>query len=189
MENQKENFVYIDEYNLLGSNFYWHKGIEVGIPKGELAKVGLQDERVLVHKDIVGTLKNADKALQSKGYRLYITEGYRSKELYRLINEKIKEKIGEKETNRILNMVDMPHATGKSIDVALWRDGKKILLHDKEDGINGYFINFYKQGDKENKYYQELQEFLINTMQDNGFRLGTKREYFHFNYDPQSPKN
>lgn len=157
MENQKENLVYIDEHNLLGSNFYWHKGIEIGLSKEELNKVGLQDDRVLVHRYIIEALKNADQILKSKGYGLYITEGYRSKELYDLINKKIKEKIGEQETSRILNMVDMPHTTGKSIDIALWRNGKKLILHNKEDGINGYFVDFYKQGEKENKQYQELQ--------------------------------
>lgn len=189
MENQKENLVYINEYKLLGGNFYWYKGIEIGLSKEELNEVGLKDDRVLVHKDIIESLKNADQILKSKGYGLYITEGYRSKELYELINKKIKEKIGEQETSRILNMIDMPHATGKSVDVALWHDGKKMILHDKEDGINGYFIDFYKQGEKENKQYQELQELLIHIMQDNGFRLGTKREYFHFNYNPESPRN
>lgn len=187
MSNQ--DFVYIDEYGLLGSNFYWRKGIEIGLSKEELAKVGLQNEHVLVHRDIIESLKHADKALQSEGYRLYVTEGYRSKELYHLINEKIKDKIGEQETSRILNMVDMPHATGKSVDIALWRDDKKLILHDKQDGINGYFIDFYKQGEKKNEQYQNLQEFLIKVMQDNGFRLGTKREYFHFNYNPDSPRN
>ena len=186
---KKESFVYIDEYGLLGSNFYWHKGIEIGLSKEELKKEEVKDNRVLVYRDIIKALQNANQVLQSKGYGLYITEGYRSKELYELINKKIKEKIGEQETNRILNIVDMPHSTGKSIDVALWHNGKKMILHSKEDGINGYFVGFYKQGEKENKYYQELQEFLINTMQDNGFRLGTKREYFHFNYDPESPRN
>lgn len=83
-------------------------------------------------------------------------------------------------------MIDMPHSTGKSVDVALWQNNEKILLHDKKDRIKGYFINFYKET---NSNYQKLQDFLINTMQDNEFRLGTKKEYFHFNYDPESPKN
>jgi len=179
----KENFIYIDEHDLLGNNFYWHNGIKIGIPKKELNRVGLQDERVLVHKEIVGALKNVDKFLQSKGYRLYITEGYRSEKLYELVHKKMQEKLGEEETNRILNIIDMPHATGKSIDAALWYNGEKISLRDKRDGINGYFVDFYK---KKNKRYQE---FLISIMQDNGFRLGTKREYFHFNYNPHSPKN
>lgn len=187
--NINSDLVYIDEYDLLGSNFYWQKGIEMGMAKEDLAKVGLVNERVLIHKDIIRPLNRADGALHIKGYNLYITEGYRSKELYELINEKIEAKIGKHETGRILNMKDMPHMTGKSIDVALWRDGKKLVLHNKEDGINGYFVNFYKQGEKKNTQLQELQDFLINIMQDCGFRLGTKREYFHFNYDPNSPRN
>ena len=154
-----------------------------------LKRVGLQNERVLVHKDLIAPLQNAEKILQEKEYRIFITEGYRSKELYELINEKITEKIGEQEKNRILNMKDMPHSTGTSVDIALWHDGKKLILHDKNDGINGYFIDFYKQGENKNEQYQKLQEFLIKAMQDNGFRLGTKREYFHFNYDPHSPRN
>ncbi|MBI2676780.1 MAG: hypothetical protein HYX21_02415 [Candidatus Yanofskybacteria bacterium] len=181
-----KNFVYIDDYDLLGSNFYWRKGVEIGISKEDLVSVDLHDERVLVHKDIVQALKSADRELQNKEYRLYITEGYRSKDLYTLVNNKMKEKIGEVDTNRILNIIDMPHSTGKSVDVASWKDGKKIILHDKKDGINGYFVDFYKQS---NRSYQELQEILIGIMQNNGFRLGKKREYFHFNYDPTSPKN
>lgn len=187
--NKKENLVYIDKHDLLGSNFYWHKGIEVGISKKDLAKVGLKNRRVMVHKDIIRALKNADKILQKEEYGLYITEGYRSKELYKLINERIKERIGEKETKRILNMIDMPHTTGKSVDVALWHNGRKLTLHNKKDGIDGYFVDFYKQGKNTNNRYQKLQKLLINIMQNNGFRLGTKREYFHFNYNPKSRPN
>ena len=145
----KENFVYIDDYGLLGSNFYWRKGIEIGISKEDLAKVGLYDERVLVHKDIVPSLKSADKELQSKDCRLYVTEGYRSQELYSLVEKKMKEKIGEIDTGRMLNITDMPHATGKSVDVALWKNDKKIILHDKKDGVDGYFVDFYKQSNKQ----------------------------------------
>ena len=69
MENQNENFVYIDEYGLLGSNFYWSKGIKIDLPKEMLKRVGLEDERVLVHKDLITPLQNADKKLQEKGDR------------------------------------------------------------------------------------------------------------------------
>jgi D-alanyl-D-alanine dipeptidase len=181
MKKQNKNFVYIDEYDLLGGNFYWHKANEVGIPKEKLSAMGLKNERVLVHKDIIPPLKEADKILQKKGYRIFITEGYRSKELYQFINRKIAEKIGEQERDRILNMKDMPHSTGKSVDVALLRNGKKLILHDKKDGIDGYFVDFYKEGKNKNEQYQKLQEVLLEIMQNNGFRLGIKREYFHFN--------
>lgn len=181
-----KDFVYIDEYGILGSNFYWQKGNEIGLQKEELERVGLTDERIKIHKDLVEPLLSADKQLQEHGYRIYITEGYRSKELYELLNQKMIERIGEEGKNKILNTKDMPHSTGHSVDVVLWKDNQILKLHDKADGINGYFINFYKDKKPE---YQKLQEMLINIMQNNGFRLGTKGEYFHFNYSPDSPKN
>jgi D-alanyl-D-alanine dipeptidase len=175
----KENFTYINEHGILGSNFYWKKGNEIGLSKEEIENVGLTGERIQIHKDLIEPLLNADKELQTYGYRLYVTEGYRSKELYELVNRKMIEIMGEKEKERILNIKDMPHASGRSVDVALWKDGEVKRLHDKSDGINGYFVGFYKE---KNDEYQKLQEMLIEIMQSNGFKLGTKGEYFHFNY-------
>src|SRR3989344_7350710 len=165
LENKKENFVYLDEHGILGSNFYWQKGNEIGLSKEELEKVGLTGDRIQIHEDMVEPLLFADKKLQEHGYRLYITEGYRSKELYELVNQKMIEIIGEKEKNRILNIKDMPHASGKSVDVALWKDREVMRLHDKTDGINGYFVGFYKG---KNDEYQRLQELLIGMMQNTG---------------------
>jgi D-alanyl-D-alanine dipeptidase len=181
-----KNFVFIDEYGILGSNFYWQKGNEIGLLKEELKRVGLTDERIKIHKDLIKPLLTADKELQKHGYQIYVTEGYRSKELYELLSQKMVERIGEKGKNKILNTKDMPHSTGRSIDVALWKDNQVFRLHDKADGINGYFINFYKE--KKPKY-QKLQDLLTGIMQDSGFRLGTKGEYFHFNYNPDMPRN
>lgn len=191
-DNRNNNFVYIDDHGLLGSNFYWRKGIETGITKDDLARVGLVDERVLVHEDIIESLKKADDVLHAKSFRLYISEGYRSKELYRFINEKIEAKMGKHETARILNMKDMPHSSGKSVDVSLWDENKNNFtpLRNKKHGFDAYFVDYYKNSEsEEEKEYQRLQEMIINLMQDCGFRLGTKREYFHFNYEPNSPRN
>ena len=175
MKNKPNKFTYIDKHNLLGSNFYWHKGIELGFSKEDLKRVELFNDRVLIHKDLIKPLLKANKTLKEKGYSIYITEGYRSKELYKEVSKKI----GKNNTNKILNMNDMPHVTGKSVDIVLWKDNKKLILHDREDGFDGYFFGFYK--DKNEKYHK-LQEMLINTMQENGFELGKKKEYFHFNY-------
>lgn len=185
----EKELVHIDDHGLLGSNFYWQKGKEIGLSKEELAAVGLYDDRALVHPDLIAPLQRIDAILQKGGFRLYIKEGYRSKELYGLINKKIQERIGEAETGRILNMIDMPHATGRAIDVTLWKDGEPVPMKDKTDGIDGYFIDFYKGKGAQGERFYALQTMLIGIMQDNGFRLGTKREYFHFNYDPQSPRN
>jgi D-alanyl-D-alanine dipeptidase len=113
------DLVYIDRHGLLGSNFYWHKHEAKGITKEEILSVGLTDDRVQVHADIIGVLQDIDRAFQERGYRLFIKEGYRSKDLYELVYRKRVEKFGKEETDRLINMKDMPHADGKSVDVAL----------------------------------------------------------------------
>lgn len=188
-----QDLVYIDEYGLLGTNFYWkHRNKLPNITDKDLEQIGLVDERVLVHKDIIEILQEIDKKFQEKGYRMYIKEGYRSKELYELIYQKRVEMFGKERTDALLNMQVMPHASGKTVDVALWsiKEDKEVFLRNKDDGDGAYFINFYKdKDDAQSKHYQELQDLLINTMQEHGFRLGTKREYFHFDYKPETEKN
>lgn len=186
-----KDFVYIDEYNLLGSNFYWnHRNKIPGTTESDLEKVGLTNDRVQVHQEIVSVLIEIDKAFQKRGFRLYIKEGYRSKELYEFVYKKRVELFGKERTDRLLNMQDMPHANGKTVDVALCdpKEDKEIYLRDGKDGDGAYFINFYRNKETEEaKHFQELQDYVVSTMQDYGFRLGTKLEYFHFNYEPESP--
>jgi D-alanyl-D-alanine dipeptidase len=180
------DLVYLDEYGLLGSNFYWHHRDKIkGATEEELAAVGLKDERVQVHKDLIEPLKNVDREFQKRGFRLYIKEGYRPKELYGLVYSKRVELFGREATDRLLNIRDMPHATGKSVDVTLWNEmeDKEIFMRDKNDGDNALFINFYRdRSDEQSQKYQELQDYVLDIMKKNGFGLGTKNEYFHFNY-------
>lgn len=191
-ETDEKDFVYIDEYGLLGSNFYRANRHKTDATDEELRAVGLTDSRVRVHKDIVNILVDIDKKFQEKGYRLYIKEGYRSKKLYELVYKKRVERFGKERTDRLINMKDMPHSTGKTVDVALWdpKENKEIFLRNGADGDDAYFINFYKnKKDEQSRRFQELQDFVINTLQDYGFRVGVKGEYFHFNYRPEEPKN
>jgi D-alanyl-D-alanine dipeptidase len=192
MEHASEEFVYINQYGLLGSNFYWNKYEVKGITKEEILAVGLTDDRVQVHKDIIDILVKIDSLFREKGYRLYIKEGYRSKDLYDLVYRKRVAKFGKKETDSLLNMEAMPHASGRTVDIALWdpEENKEVYLRKGEDGTQALFVDFYKGKDaEESKRYQTLQELLIHTMQDHGFRLGKKREYFHFDYKPHTPRN
>ncbi len=185
--NEPADLVYIDDYDLLGSNFYWHKYEAKGLTKEDILSVGLTSDRVQIHKDILQPLLTVNAEFQRKGYRLYIKEGYRSKALYEMIYKRRVTKFGKEETDRLLNMEGMPHAEGKSVDVALWslRENKEIYLRQGEDGVDALFVDFYKgKEDEQSKRYQELQEWIINIMQEQGFRLGTKREYFHFDYKP-----
>ena len=71
-----KDLVYIDEYGIKGSNFYWHKYAAHGLTKEDILSAGLTDDRVQVSKDIIPALKDVDAELQQKGWRLYVKEGY-----------------------------------------------------------------------------------------------------------------
>ena len=79
----------------------------------------------------------------------------------------------------------MAHATGLTVDVALvsLESGKEVAMRGKEDGIEGMFVGFYagKENSKSRRY-QELQDLLFQIMIRNGFTLGSKKEFWHFEY-------
>ncbi len=187
-----QDLVYIDKYGLLGSNFYWHKYEAHGISKQDILDAGLTSDRVQVSKQIIKKLVEIDEDLQDAGMRLYIKEGYRSNELYEIVYKRRVEKYGQEETDAILNMLDRPHASGLSVDVALWDmdTNKEIYMRKSEDGVTGFFINFYKdKTDTQSKKLQDLQDLVAEVMMSRGFRFGKKREYFHFNYRPSEKEN
>ncbi len=189
---KNKDLVYIDERGLLGSNFYWYKYEAKGLTKEDILSVGLMNGRVQVNKEILTPLLVVDTEFQNKGYRLYVKEGYRSKALYEIIYKRRAAKFGKEETDRIFNMEGMPHTLGTSVDVALWdaKENKEVYLRRGEDGMDALFVDFYKgKADDQSKKYQALQAWVIDVMQNNGFRLGTKREYFHFDYRPNEPRN
>ena len=190
--NEPDDLVYVDDCGLLGSNFYWNKYAAHGLTKEDILAAGLENDRVQVSKKIIDILVQIDADLQKNGQRLYIKEGYRSKKLYQIVYDRRVEKYGKEATDSILNLKDMPHAYGDTVDVALWDTGtdKEIYLRKGEDGIDALFINFYRgKDDPESKKYQELQDYLANLMMKYGFRIGTRREYFHFDYRPDTEPN
>jgi D-alanyl-D-alanine dipeptidase len=190
--NEPEDLVYIDDYGLLGSNFYWHKYAAHGLTKEDILVAGLENDRVQVSSKIIDILVQINNELQKDGKSLYIKEGYRSKKLYEIVYDRRVEKYGKEATDSILNLKDMPHAHGDTVDVALWdvATDKEIYMRKGEDGIDALFINFYRgKNDPESDKYQELQDYLANLMMRYGFRIGTRREYFHFDYRPDTEPN
>jgi D-alanyl-D-alanine dipeptidase len=86
----------------------------------------------------------------------------------------------------------MPHVLGTSVDACLWneREGTEVAMKSREDGPDALLVDFYKgKIDEQSRRYHELQTVLIETMQSFGFRLGRLREYFHFDYRPQTEPN
>jgi len=90
--SQELDLVYIDEYGLLGSNFYFHKYESKGLTKEDILDAGLTSDRVQVHQDIIEPLISIDQEFQKRGLRLYIKEGYRSEKLYNVVYKRRVEK-------------------------------------------------------------------------------------------------
>ncbi len=177
------DLVYIDDYGLLGSNFYWENRERLNINKKDLIDAGLTDGRAQVSPEIIPALQSADKKFQEQGHRLYVKDGYRSPEVYALAYTSRTEKFGQEQTDLLMNMEQMPHATGRVVDIALWdpQTNQEVATRDKSHGVQAMFVDFYKnQDDSISKQYQRLQELMIQTMLDSGFQLGEKNEYFHF---------
>lgn len=181
----KNELVGISDHGLLGSSFYWNRYADYGLTREDLISTGMKDDQVYVNPDIVPALLQVDKELQTKGWRVYLKEGYRSEELYKLLYERRVKKYGKEMTDRLLNIKDMPHTSGRSVDVAIWDKAKnqEICLRHPEDGPESLLLDFYKNStDPERIRYQELQSYLIELMTRHDFELGKKKEYFHFNY-------
>jgi len=175
----------IKQYDLLGSSFYWNRYSDYGLTREDLVGLGMTDDHVYVSPEIITALLEIDKELQAKGWRLYLKEGYRSKELYELLYERRVKKFGQEMTDKLLNIKDMKHASGLSVDVAIWDEvtNQEIYLRRPGDGPESLIFGFYKNSaDPGDKRCQELQEYLIDLMTKHGFQLGKKKEYFHFDY-------
>ena len=179
------DLVSIQKQGLLGSNFYWNRYADYNLTKEDLSKVGIVDNQVYVNPKIIPALIKIDKELQKRSWRLYIKEGYRSPDMYKLLYKRRIEKFGKEMTDKLLNIKDMKHASGFSVDVSLWDEveNKEIYLRKPNDGPESLIFGFYKNAkNPESERCQELQEYLIDLMLKNGFKLGSLQEYFHFDY-------
>lgn len=191
-DTEPVDLVYLDEYGVKGSNFYWHKYRNHGLTKEDILSAGLTDDRVRVARTVAELLRGMNRELSGEGIELYVKEGYRSPALYRIVYERRSAKYGAEVTSRLFNMRDMPHASGYAVDVALWAiaGNAEIPLRRYEDGLDALFVDFYRNlPGSEARAFHGTQVKLIHFMMKHGFRLGTRREYFHFNYDPATPVN
>lgn len=177
------NLVYTEDHGIPGINYYWVRNEMYNLTHDELRSVGVVDARCQVSEEIIELLKRADDALRENGYSLMVKDGYRSPELYRLVYQKRVDQFGKEETDKILNVVTMPHASGKVVDIALLSvaDGKEVMMRKKEDGTDAFFVDFYRSmTDEQSVEYQRLQDLLFKVMTEQGFVLGSKKEYWHF---------
>ncbi|MCK9497660.1 MAG: M15 family metallopeptidase [Candidatus Colwellbacteria bacterium] len=180
--------VYINEYGLKGKSFYWEKADEYDITKDELRNIGIDSNRISVHEDLIAPLLKANEQFKKLGFEIYIKDGYRSKDLYNLVYKKRVKKYGAESVNKLLNVKTMPHSTGKCVDVSLLdiKTGKELKFKDRKDGPNALFADFYKnKKDAQSLKCQKNQALLADIMKNCGFKFGSLKEYFHFEYDSQ----
>jgi len=179
------NLVKTDDYGVKGINYYWVRREMYDLSIEELNSVGVFDEYAYVDESIIDPLLSAQKSLEHLGYQLIVKDAYRSPELYQLVFQKRSKKFGEEQTKKILNTITMPHTKGTVVDVNLIdkNTGKELQLRDKGDGTNAFFVGYYKNSSNDqHKEFNRLQELLANTMLTNGFKFGTKNEFWHFEY-------
>jgi len=179
------DLISVQKHGLLGQNFYWHRRVDYNLTEEELSAVGIVDNQVYVDSSILPVLTKVDQELQKQGWRLYVKEGYRSPEMYKLIYNKRIEKHCKEITDKLLNMKDMKHASGLSVDVSIWDIAldKELELRKREDGPDSLFFGFYKNStDPDRQQCHKLQEYLSNLMFKHGFKYGSLGEYFHFDF-------
>lgn len=179
--------VFLDSYGIKGINFYWDRRKQYGFSEEDLIAVGISNNRVRTHPSIVEPLYNVNQYLQENGLCLFVKEGYRPPALYDLAYERKVAMSGVDVANRLFDMNRRPHATGLSVDVVLWDISldKEVFLRDGNDGIDAMFVDYYKDArDEKSQRFHNLQATLITAMQEKGFRLGQKLEYWHFDYRP-----
>jgi D-alanyl-D-alanine dipeptidase len=179
------HFVRVSDHGLKGINFYWTRRDRFQMSEEELNSAGVFDEHAYVRKELITPLKSAATYFLSQGYELIIKDAHRSAKLYALIQNKRYALRGKSETDKLLNMVDMPHSNGLTIDVNLIdvSTGEEVHMRNPADDPDAFFIDFYRdKTDAISKQYQLLQDLLVNGMLDAGFTLGKKGEFWHFEY-------
>ncbi|MBI2798205.1 hypothetical protein HYX70_02805 [Candidatus Saccharibacteria bacterium] len=172
-----------DSFGVKGKNYYWNNPQRFGISEHELKDLGITDETVLVDLDLKAPLALAKQRLGKYGYTIAIVDGYRSPELYKIAHRTRSKVMGKANANALMNLKDMPHASGRVVDVQLidTKTGKEVYMRDSKDSIPAHFVGFYTdKNDAQSKTFQRLQDLLVKTMLSLGFKLGSKKEYWHF---------
>lgn len=175
----------LEEFGVKGLNYYWAKKEQFNISTDELIAAGVTDGSAYIDKALVTPLQNANKLFQRHGYELVVKDGFRTPELYQLVQKKRYAVHGKKDTDILLNVETMPHATGRTVDIALLHiaSGQEVIMRRPEDRTDAFFVDFYRdKPDTASQNFQQLQQLMIGIMQSVGFVLGVRREFWHFEY-------
>jgi D-alanyl-D-alanine dipeptidase len=179
-------FVKVSDYGIKSQSYYWRNRRRFNISIDELRTAGVEGDEVYVDQLLLKPLKEANAELRASGFELKVMEGYRSPALYKLVYAK-RQAYGDGKSTAILNLDKMPHATGRAVDLALIHlsNGREAATRNKNHGLDAIVVDFYKgKKDRASLTYQTRQKLLRNIMEARGFVLGSKKEYWHFEYQP-----
>ena len=177
------NFWSLQQFGFDCNNYYTGVGGEkIGLTPEILSEVGLMDDTLWIHPSVLCKLEMASSQVSSQGFHILVKDAWRPVALYKHIVSKRKEK--GLQVDGLINEETMPHATGMAIDVVLVdpRNHKPVMMRDHaRDGAESIYVNYYikKQGE-DCRRFQRLQDILVLSFVGSGFKLGSKREYWHF---------
>jgi D-alanyl-D-alanine dipeptidase len=176
--------VNLSDYGIKSMHYYWVRRENFNISKDELREIGITGNVAQVDESLVPKLREANEAFKKHGYEIIVKDGYRSPQLYELVKTKRYANDGQETTDKTLNPKTKPHATGLVVDINLisLKTDKEVETWDsKSDWPDGVFIDFYKHSDDpRHQEYQRLQVLMREVMFGLGFKLGSLKEYWHF---------
>ena len=187
MENnlKPKELVNVADFGIKGINYYWTRRERFEISLEELKSAGVNNGNAYLSWNIIEPLKKANKELKKYQMELIVKDAYRSPELCKLIQKKRYKVRGKEETDQLINMERMPHSTGLAVDVGLidLKTGEELKMRNADDDPEAFFVDFYKnKKDANSREFQRLQDVLIRTMKSVGFTIGSKSEFWHFEW-------
>ncbi len=137
--------VNLSDYGIKSINYYWDRREKFDLTEEELRSIGVTGNSAQVDEKLIPKLKEANKIFKKSGYELIVKDGYRSPELYLLVQRKRYEIDGKENTDKTLNTDRMAHSTGLVVDINLvdLKTGQEVEAWDKKDWPDGVFIDFY----------------------------------------------
>ena len=177
------HFVSLQSLGYQCENYYFGTGgRKIGITKEVLSSIGLCDDTLWAHPDIITGLDKVSNILKEEGYHLLLKDAWRPSKLYDYIINLRRER--GLPVEGLISVKGKSHATGMAVDAVLVdteTQRESMMRNSVRDGLPSCFADFYRdKQDEESLAYQSLQDILLNSFTRAGFRLGGNREYWHF---------
>ena len=178
-----KHFLSLQELGIPCQNYYTGPGGEkIGLTPEILRQLGLHDDTLWVHPSVLSKLEMASMRISDQGFNILVKDAWRPVALYQKIISLRRER--GLQVEGLINGVSMPHATGLAVDVVLADPKTKqpvMMRNHKRDGHDSIYLNHYlRKPGNDCREFQRLQDILVYAFLGVGFRLGSNREYWHF---------